>query len=661
MSLDEAGKSASAVLPQPPSTTSVRSQSPSSHAAASTLAALAQNSPPSTSKSPARSTSTPSRNLQSLYTSATSGSGSPLRKELDESTGAVASTSFASPGSSSAKLGKQRESATNRRKKANRACSHCQKAHLTCDDARPCTRCVKKGQASTCTDGVRKKAKYLLDDEELEELRRNKEAKKAAKLTIQHEQKPKQTPASILPVSTGEYKLDPYSGLSSVASQAVNTLVDHAASGSTPASSGHGPSPHQSGDLISSSKFDPSAPTDPLGPDSALAFDLNFDPSTHNFGSEATSLEYSILSSMLNDHILGGPGSGSDDMQNSPAVGVMDGWNITDALHHNNESTLDNASRTNLDQNVEGVLPGLVGMDPVGASFVGPATGDYGRLGSVIGPDGGSMHELPAENGFHALEVTSPKPTQMLGDSGLQQDTTDARTSSSATPFDLGTTSRRSVSKEPVTDINQAIASRRYARRQQDANWRARIAKTYRDNTAPFPYPKGYHFLIKYVTEKFQKAEALRIVRALAIFRPSLIALQMPLTEEDEIFVERALQRTILEFEKLISFSGTPTVVWRRTCEICVVGAEFCMLTQWSRDQLMGRRIYEFMDTDSTLDYWEKFALHAFENTSQSVMTTCTLVKPDGKLVPCAWSFTIKRDTFDLPSLIVGNFLPILS
>jgi hypothetical protein len=75
-----------------------------------------------------------------------------------------------------------------KKKKANRACAHCQKAHLTCDDcrsfvccpdlapvkpyifpltARPCQRCVKRGIASTCTEGHRKKAKYLLDDDEL--------------------------------------------------------------------------------------------------------------------------------------------------------------------------------------------------------------------------------------------------------------------------------------------------------------------------------------------------------------------------------------------------------------------------------------------------------------------------------------------------------------
>ncbi|CDS04158.1 hypothetical protein LRAMOSA07113 [Lichtheimia ramosa] len=52
-----------------------------------------------------------------------------------------------------------------RRKKATRACSHCQKAHLTCDDSRPCQRCIKRGLESTCTDGTRKRAKYLQDDE----------------------------------------------------------------------------------------------------------------------------------------------------------------------------------------------------------------------------------------------------------------------------------------------------------------------------------------------------------------------------------------------------------------------------------------------------------------------------------------------------------------
>lgn len=91
---------------------------------------------------------------------------------------------------------------------------------------------------------------------------------------------------------------------------------------------------------------------------------------------------------------------------------------------------------------------------------------------------------------------------------------------------------------------------------------------------------------------RFDKNDILRIVRALAIVRPSFIALQMPMSEEDEVFVEKCFQRSLIELDKLVSFSGTPTVAWRRTGEICLVGPEFCMLTGWEREELVGRRKY---------------------------------------------------------------------
>jgi hypothetical protein len=49
----------------------------------------------------------------------------------------------------------------------------------------------------------------------------------------------------------------------------------------------------------------------------------------------------------------------------------------------------------------------------------------------------------------------------------------------------------------------------------------------------------------------------------------------------------------------LISYSGTPTVVWRRTGEIALVGKEFSLLTQWSRDMLLNKKtyIYEVIQT----------------------------------------------------------------
>jgi PAS domain S-box-containing protein len=180
--------------------------------------------------------------------------------------------------------------------------------------------------------------------------------------------------------------------------------------------------------------------------------------------------------------------------------------------------------------------------------------------------------------------------------------------------------------------------------------------------TRPYDYTEGYHFLMKHLPSRFEKNDILRIVRALAIFRPSLIAMQMPLTEEDEVFVEKCFQRSLMELDKLISFSGTPTVVWRRTGEICLVAPEFCMLTGWSQDELIGRRkyIYELFENQSVVEYYESFAEHAFENTTQSIYSHCVLLKPSGAPIPATFCFSIRRDIYDLPSLIIGQWLPLL-
>ncbi|KAI9312362.1 hypothetical protein BX666DRAFT_1986752 [Dichotomocladium elegans] len=188
-------------------------------------------------------------------------------------------------------------------------------------------------------------------------------------------------------------------------------------------------------------------------------------------------------------------------------------------------------------------------------------------------------------------------------------------------------------------------------------------AAVYNEVRQPFNYAEGFHYLIRYVRERMGREDLMRISRALALFRPSFLALIMNLTEEDLVFMEKCLQRTLLEYEKLISFSGTPTVVWRRTGEICLVGKEFSLLTQWPRDVLMNKKtyIYELMDNGSTVEYWEKFSTHAFDSTDKSCTYSCILRTPTQKPVPCTFCFTIKRDIFDLPSVIVGNFLPLLS
>ena len=65
-------------------------------------------------------------------------------------------------------------------------------------------------------------------------------------------------------------------------------------------------------------------------------------------------------------------------------------------------------------------------------------------------------------------------------------------------------------------------------------------------------------------------------------------------TKNKELYMT---DKNLQELDKLISFSGTPTVVWRRTGEICLVAPEFCMLTEWPLEDLLGagrkKYIYE--------------------------------------------------------------------
>ena len=131
------------------------------------------------------------------------------------------------------------------------------------------------------------------------------------------------------------------------------------------------------------------------------------------------------------------------------------------------------------------------------------------------------------------------------------------------------------------------------------------------------------------------------------------------------------------ELEKLICFSGTPTVVWRRTGEICLVAPEFMAMTGWSREDLFGQRKYVYevrfrqhwawellltliatkklFENQSVVEYWENFASHAFENTTKTVNSHCVLLKPSGAPIPCTFCFSVRRDLFDLPSLVIGK------
>ncbi|KAI0743477.1 hypothetical protein C8Q80DRAFT_841015 [Daedaleopsis nitida] len=489
-----------------------------------------------------------------------------------------------------------------KKKKANRACFHCQKAHLTCDDSRPCQRCIKRGMADNCTEGHRKKAKYLLDEEELEALKRAKSSEGPSKSNEPpaHSQPPPPTPPE--------------------------------------------PAPPQQ---------------QYISPDAM--YPVYSTTGSYGVPAEAANLEYSILSAILG----GSPDSGSGG---SPAAGhatqPAPGPSYTPAQ----PSCLSNASWP---------AEPVQGQYPVGQSgYVAPGAPGFGEQpqlaiqpsNTTLPPSGGVAAEYIAGNGagYHPAYPAQPDQPGQLAypdytDRGQPQGPPQASTSAQrggyqSPPQSFLVRPRRTPSSPTMSRMAGWTPSL------STPTVENAVQSVYNKVTKGYDYMEGYHFLMKHMSRRFDKNDILRIVRALAIVRPSFIALQMPMSEEDEVFVEKCFQRSLIELDKLVSFSGTPTVAWRRTGEICLVGPEFCMLTGWEREELVGRRkyIYELFENQSVVEYWENFANHAFENTTQSVYSHCVLLKPSGAPVPCTFCFSIRRDIMDLPSLVIGQWLPLI-
>ncbi|KZV79210.1 hypothetical protein EXIGLDRAFT_661304 [Exidia glandulosa HHB12029] len=432
---------------------------------------------------------------------------------------------------------KQRNREQSKKKKANRACFHCQKAHLTCDDSRPCQRCLKRGMGDSCVEGIRKKAKYLLDEEELAEIKKHKDVSRG------HDE----------PESSGGggIALDPYAHVN-----------------------------------------------DPLH---NLVLDTK-----HPFDSQAVNLEYSIMSAIL--------GPAAQDNHTPQSQEPM--WGV-----------------------------GAMSM---------PFASTPGSSSQLTGQD----YSDPGSAPFNAAGFT---PTFVSNNAA-----TPFSTSASDSPIQLQQQQQQQA--RPQTPPPPALASVPQESPQgqgQGQGGKARQSAVYRSVTKAYDYREGFHFLMRHLKERYVKNDILRIIRAIAMLRPSLIALQVPLSEEDEVFVEKCFQRSVLELEKLVGFNGTPTVAWRRTGEIVVVGVEFSILTGWSKDELLGpgkrKFIYELFENQSAVEYWEQFASHAFENTTQSVHTHCVLLTRTGAPVLCAFCFSIRRDIFDLPNIVIGQWLPLLS
>lgn len=178
----------------------------------------------------------------------------------------------------------------------------------------------------------------------------------------------------------------------------------------------------------------------------------------------------------------------------------------------------------------------------------------------------------------------------------------------------------------------------------------------------PYDYAKGYQRLQTYMDKYMAPSSRARILKPLSTFRPGFRAIAKTLKDIDLILVEESFERMLLDYDRVFTSMAIPACLWRRTGEIYRGNKEFASLVNVSIEDLKNGKltIYELMTEESSVNFWEKYGSIAFDKTQKAVLTSCNLRTKDGrKKKNCCFSFTIRRDRYNIPSCIVGNFIPI--
>lgn len=106
-----------------------------------------------------------------------------------------------------------------------------------------------------------------------------------------------------------------------------------------------------------------------------------------------------------------------------------------------------------------------------------------------------------------------------------------------------------------------------------------------------------------------------RILAALEVFRPKFRKMAKELTDIDLVFVEEANERLMLQYDRTLASIHTPSCIWRRTGEIHKANQEFAKLTGIPAKLFRSGQlcVYELMDEDSAVRFWENFGKVASE------------------------------------------------
>ncbi|KAI1004693.1 Transcription activator of gluconeogenesis [Podosphaera aphanis] len=452
-----------------------------------------------------------------------------------------------------------------RRKKARRACFACQRAHLTCGDERPCQRCIKRGLADACQDGVRKKAKYLHDVSSetlrpvlgpsyksnfnqvnhssstngLSTARSNSETSPCVGTFF-----PSENTSPSYPIYTQQTPMPP----------PLTTRISYGSQNSSMSPSfTHQssiqcvPVPHVSSEARGSFNgpfFDPNQP--------AI---LNFDLEGINFGNHYGALEFGMMGHMSSG-IREIPCKDQSRLASSHMLG---GINFNNSIYGNSMSN-------------NGQIPPS-NMLNFGGSLENQRFTAFQDLPNAYAITTGS-------NSHHSPSIEASPTTSGV----YEKSPTSATYTPGSTPH-VPTPRPVKTPKSHLGDTTSNYKSSSIIRkRPRDSSF---IYDMVRE---PYSYTTGFHSLTALLQRRFSSTAIFRIAKSLACIRPSFISCTKTLNRQDLIFMETCFQRTLFEYEEFLHNCCTPTIVCRRTGEIVAVNHEFTMMTGWRRDILLGQK-----------------------------------------------------------------------
>lgn len=551
------------------------------------------------------------------------------------------------------------------RKPIHTACVFCHEKHLQCDVGRPCQNCLKRGIGDTCRDkerkprvrGSRKTKKEVifvkkLDKVKVEETKneyedaKDEEYKRGAmtihknKAKVSKESKsqgvkrgrisklsmdsvPLPLPLSVGPASPSDLsnnsqkkvsspELTKIPSLTQLFNPIAETVITDSLLSSAQNSASHLPS------LVDKIPMDPKEKPH-ISLENDVSSTLNNEPDRPEFGSVWTTEEYTKLNDMLS----------------------------TPNLSRNNSKTFLNSGTTwspNLVMRMDSIMESPHPINPQDL-----LTTSSNALKRTHSRPHISLNQLSNETKRESLTDTSPE--SQGGDK-----------SDYMTPYKF-----RQLIKTPE-DLYH-----------------------HEDIVQPHNYKSAYLELLKFLRSRFigdskaslrkderdGSSQLQHIAHSIKThYAPIFVTLTTNLIAQDLKLQELILQRALLEYENMARLVNcTPMCIWRRSGEICFASNEFISLTGFNKKEILNKRkfIMEFMDNESILDYYEIFheylafgskqsgPFNALAGTSdgQAVFSECNLLLKNGCFLRCSCIWTVKRDGFNIPMLVMGQFLPI--